>query len=120
MEGLAMTYTLAMAAEQGIRIAEDGVAEVSMTYARANLTQLLRDVRYGKRAGAFTERGERSAYVVPPEFYEEAERNRQALQKLRDLVGVPPGVTPGSDPQMYARSQRAYEVLSEIGLTLDF
>jgi prevent-host-death family protein len=120
MEGLAMTYTLAMAADQGISNAADGVAEVSMTHARANLTALIREVRYGKRTAAFTERGERSAYVVPPEFYEEAERNRQALQRLRDLVGVPPGVTPGSDPQMYARSQRAYEVLAEIGLATDF
>ncbi|MEU3851771.1 type II toxin-antitoxin system prevent-host-death family antitoxin [Streptomyces sp. NPDC029554] len=66
-----------MAADQGIQIAEDGVAEVSMTHARANLTALLRDVRYGKRSGAFTERGERSAYVVPPEFYEQAMSDRR-------------------------------------------
>jgi prevent-host-death family protein len=67
-----MTYTLAMAADQGIQIADDGVAEVSMTEARANLTQLIREVRYGGRAGAFTERGQRSAYVVPPDWYERA------------------------------------------------
>jgi len=77
-----MTYTLAMAADQGIQIADDGVAEVSMTYARANLTQLLREVRYGKRPGAFTERGERSAYVVPPEFYEQALADRARLESL--------------------------------------
>ena len=82
MEGLEMTYTLAMAADQGIQIADDGVAEVSMTYARANLTQLLREVRYGKRPGAFTERGERSAYVVPPEFYEQALADRARLESL--------------------------------------
>jgi len=82
MEGLAMTYTLAMAADQGIQIAEDGVAEVSMTDARANLTALLRDVRYGKRSGAFTERGERSAYVVPPEFYEQAASDRRRVLAL--------------------------------------
>ena len=78
-----MTYTLAMAADQGIRIADDGVAEVSMTGARANLTQLLRDVRYGKRSAAFTERGERSAYVVPPDFYDRALRDRSVLDLLR-------------------------------------
>lgn len=77
-----MTYTLAMAADQGIQIADDGVAEVAMTHARANLTQLLRDVRYGKRPGAFTERGERSAYVVPPEFYEQALEDRARLESL--------------------------------------
>lgn len=71
-----MTYTLAMPADQRIEIAEDGVAEVAMTHARANLTQLLREVRYGKRPGAFTERGERSAYVVPPDFYERAVKDR--------------------------------------------
>jgi prevent-host-death family protein len=83
LEGLAMTYTLAMAADQGIEIAEDGVAEVSMTHARANLTQLLREVRYGKRSGAFTERGERSAYVVPPDFYEQAAENARIVEALK-------------------------------------
>jgi prevent-host-death family protein len=77
-----MTYTLAMAADQGISIADDGVAEVSMTSARANLTQLLRDVRYGKRSAAFTERGERSAYVVPPDFYEQAASDRRKVRAL--------------------------------------
>ncbi|UOB09125.1 type II toxin-antitoxin system Phd/YefM family antitoxin [Streptomyces sp. HP-A2021] len=75
-----------MAAEQGIRNAEDGVAEVSMTYARANLTQLLREVRYGKRPGAFTERGERSAYVVPPEFYEQAVKDRVMVMAALRLI----------------------------------
>lgn len=80
-----MTYTLAMAADQGIRIADDGVAEVSMTSARANLTQLLRDVRYGKRTGAFTERGDRSAYVVPPEDYAEIAAMREVRDRLARL-----------------------------------
>lgn len=67
-----MTYTLAMAADQGIRIADDGTAEVSMTEARANLTKLIRAVREDGRPGSFTERGERRAYVVTPEWYERA------------------------------------------------
>ncbi|MFF0166747.1 type II toxin-antitoxin system prevent-host-death family antitoxin [Streptomyces prasinus] len=68
-----------MAAEQGIQIADDGVAEVSMTDARANLTQLIRDVRYGGRSAAFTERKARSAYVVPAEFYEQAMSDRRMV-----------------------------------------
>jgi prevent-host-death family protein len=84
MEGLAMTYTLAMTADQGIRITKDGVAEVSMTHARANLTQLLRDVRYGKRPGAFTERGERSAYVVPPDQYDDIAVMRELRKYLAE------------------------------------
>lgn len=79
-----MTYTLAMAADQGIRIAEDGTPEVAMTHARANLTQLIREVRYGKRPAAFTERGERSAYVVPPEFFNRAHVLQRALDLLKD------------------------------------
>jgi prevent-host-death family protein len=83
-----------MAAEQGIQIAEDGTAEVSMTYARANLTQLIREVRYGRRLGAFTERGERSAYVVPPDEYErktKASRTLEALWQMHaDLVSGEP------------------------------
>lgn len=84
-----MTYTLAMAAEQGIRIAEDGVAEVSMTDARANLTALIRDVRYGGRSAAFTERGKRSAYVVPPDFYEQAVRDRATIEFLERRAEEP-------------------------------
>lgn len=114
-----MTYTLAMAADQGIQIADDGVGEVSMTYARANLTQLLREVRYGKRPGAFTERGERSAYVVPPEFYEEAERNREVLARLRGFVGLPAGASAETHPELLDRSRIAYELLTEAGLPLD-
>lgn len=91
-----MTYTLFMPADQGIRIAEDGVAEVSMTEARANLTPLLRGVRYGDRVGAFTERGERSAYVVTPEFYEHATRARHALESLtREVRVLDPEEAPG-------------------------
>ena len=67
-----MTYTLAMATDQGIQIADDGTAEVSMTDARAQLTRLIRTVREDDRPAAFTERGERRAYVVTPEFYERA------------------------------------------------
>lgn len=96
-----MTYTLAMPADQRIEIAEDGVAEVSMTYARANLTQLLREVRYGKRPGAFTERNERSAYVVPPEFYEQALRDRALLEALRRR-GEEPGPNAKPDQRLKA------------------
>lgn len=67
-----MTYTLPMAADQGIQIADDGTAEVTMTDARANLTRLIRTVREDGRPGAFTERGERRVYVVSPEFYDRA------------------------------------------------
>lgn len=101
-----MTYTLAMAAEQGIRNADDGVAEVSMTYARANLTQLIREVRYGKRPGAFTERGERSAYVVPPDFYEQALRDREMLEYLCERA-VDPGPDATADARIQADAIRA-------------
>lgn len=77
-----MTYTLAMAAK-GIEIADDGVAEVSMTDARAHLTALIRDVRYGGRIGSFTERGNRRAYVVTPDFYEQAMRDRVWIEAFQ-------------------------------------
>jgi hypothetical protein len=78
-----MAYTLCMAADQGIQIAEDGTAEVSMTDARAFLTRLIRTVLEGTgRIGAFTERGERRAYVVSPAFYEQARADRKRLAEL--------------------------------------
>lgn len=111
-----MTYTLAMAADQGIRIADDGVAEVSMTSARANLTQLLRDVRYGKRPAAFTERGERSAYVVPPDFYEQAIRDRAIIDELHRRTETP-GVGATSYDEMKSRTIR--EALHSAALAVD-
>lgn len=79
---MTMTYTLAMASDQGIEIAKDGVAEVSMTKARASLTALIRAVAWGRKVGAFKERGERTAYVVTPEFYEQAIADRARIESL--------------------------------------
>lgn len=110
-----MTYTLAMAADQGISIADDGVAEVSMTHARANLTQLLRDVRYGKRSAAFTERGERSAYVVPPDFYEQALRDRAIIDELHRRTETP-GVGKAYDE---GKSRTIREALHSAALAVD-
>ncbi|MGW0904952.1 type II toxin-antitoxin system Phd/YefM family antitoxin [Streptomyces sp. NPDC002853] len=108
-----------MAADQGIQIADDGVAEVSMTSARANLTQLLREVRYGKRTAAFTERSQRSAYVVPPDFYERAQRDREVLERLRGFVGLPAGVSAADNPELLARSRAVYEALTDAGMPID-
>ncbi|WP_344015508.1 type II toxin-antitoxin system prevent-host-death family antitoxin [Streptomyces thermospinosisporus] len=104
-----------MTADQGIQIKDDGVAEVSMTHARANLTQLLREVRYGKRPGAFTERGDRSAYVVPPEFYEQAIRDRAIIDELHRRTQEP-GTGTSYDEQ---RSRIIREALSAAALAVD-
>jgi prevent-host-death family protein len=119
MEGLEMTYTLAMAADQGIQIAKDGVAEVSMTDARANLTQLIREVRYGGRSGAFTERGRRSAYVVPSEFYERAVRNAAILEELGGFATIPPDLPPEDHPEVVQRARIVYEALDEAEQRVD-
>ena len=84
-----MTYTLAMAVDQGIEIAEDGIAEVAMTKARAALTSLIREVRWGGRPGAFTERKERVAFVVSPALYEQALRDRELIEALERRARVP-------------------------------
>jgi len=90
---MTMTYTLAMALHPKIEIKGDGVAEVGMTDARAALTSLIREVSWGQRPGAFTERGTRVAMVVPPEFYNRA----QLLQRALDLVKT-------RDPGLYEES----------------
>jgi hypothetical protein len=81
-----MTYTLFMPADQGIQIAADGVAEVAMTGARALLTRLIRGVREDGRPAAFTDRGERRAYVVSPGFYEHGRSiGAEEIQLWRDV-----------------------------------
>lgn len=77
-----MTYTLAMALHPKIEIKKDGVAEVGMTDARAALTSLIREVSWGQRPGAFSERGTRVAMVVPLAFYEQAVRDRAIIDEL--------------------------------------
>lgn len=77
-----MTYTLAMALHPKIEIKKDGVAEVGMTDARAALTSLIREVSWGQRPGAFTERSKRVAMVVPTEFFEQAARDRALVEEL--------------------------------------
>lgn len=84
-----MTYTLAMALHPKIEIKKDGVAEVAMTDARAALTSLIREVSWGQRPGAFTERGKRVAMVVPPEFYERAVRDRAIIDELHRRTQEP-------------------------------
>jgi antitoxin (DNA-binding transcriptional repressor) of toxin-antitoxin stability system len=77
-----MTYTLAMALHPKIEIKKDGVAEVGMTDARAALTSLIREVSWGQRPGAFAERGNRVAMLVPTEFYAQAVRDRAIIDEL--------------------------------------
>lgn len=90
-----MTYTLTMAADQGIQIAKDGTPEVSMTSARAHLTAFIREVRWGKKVSAFTERGERTAYVVPPEFYDQAKSDRAMVTAFHAAMSeLPPDERP--------------------------
>jgi hypothetical protein len=80
-----MAYTLFMPADQRIEIAKDGIAEVPMTHARAALTSLIREVSWGGKAGAFTERGKRVAMVVQPEQYEEVTVMRELRAYLQTL-----------------------------------
>jgi PHD/YefM family antitoxin component YafN of YafNO toxin-antitoxin module len=111
-----MTYTLAMAADQDIQIADDGTAEVSMTGARAALTRLIRTVREDGRPAAFTERGERRAYVVTPAFFEQAVRDRAIIDELHQRTETP-GVGATSYDEVTSRTIR--EALHSAALAVD-
>jgi prevent-host-death family protein len=94
-----------MALHPKIEIKADGVAEVAMTDARAALTPFIREVSWGKRTGAFTERGKRVAVVVPPDAYEQAVVDRDVLQQLRERA-EDPGPDAKPDDQLRARVLR--------------
>lgn len=81
-----MPYTLAMAADQEPKIAEDGVQEVPLTIARPLLTRLIEQAREDGLASALTVRGRRRAYVVTPDFYEQAEGCAETLRQARAAV----------------------------------
>ncbi|WP_284576670.1 hypothetical protein [Streptomyces sp. 2P-4] len=54
--------------------AEDGVQELPLTHARAQLTTLIEDARERDLVTALTVRGRRKICLVTPEFYEAAVR----------------------------------------------
>ncbi|MFD5814367.1 hypothetical protein [Streptomyces sp. NPDC127038] len=110
-----MTYTLAMALHPKIEIKKDGVAEVGMTDARAALTSLIREVSWGQRPGAFTERGTRVAMLVPPEFYAQAVRDRAIIDELHRRTEPVEGVKP--DQVLISRTVR--EALHSAALAVD-
>jgi len=110
LEKVEMTYTLAMAADQGIQIAKDGTPEVSMTSARAHLTAFIREVRWGKRVSVFTERGERTAYVIPPERFEQAESDRRKVAAFEAALGeLPPDDKPQRFLELYVAKLAAFD-----------
>lgn len=110
-----MTYTLAMALHPKIEIKKDGVAEVAMTDARAALTSLIREVSWGQRPGAFTERGKRVAMVVPTEFYDRAVRDRAIIDELHRRT------EPRADakPDQELKSRTIREALHSAALAVD-
>lgn len=69
-----------MTADSEPTVADDGVQEVALTIARPRLTRLIEQARENGLVSAFTVRGRRRAYLVTPEFYEQALKDRRARQ----------------------------------------
>jgi hypothetical protein len=85
-----MSYTLTMAADQEPQIADDGVQEVPLTIARPRLTRLIEQVREDGLVSAFTVRGRRRAYLVTPDFHDQAVKDRAFLDALQRAVATWP------------------------------
>lgn len=81
LASLAMSYTLTMAADQEPTIAEDGVQEVPLTIARRLLTRVIEQAREDGLVSALTVRDRRRAYLVTPDFYEQALKDRASRQR---------------------------------------
>lgn len=85
-----MPYTLAMAATQEPEIADDGVQEVPLTVARPLLTRLIEQAREDGLISALTVRGRRRVYLVTPDFYESAVRDRKASAAIAAALAEVP------------------------------
>jgi hypothetical protein len=93
MKRVMMSYNLVMATtDQEPEIAEDGVQEVPLTIARPLLTRLIEQVREEGLVSALTIRGRRRAYLVTPDAYDQAAKDRALARALQD-----------ADPELYAR-----------------
>lgn len=79
-----MAYTFAMATDQELKIAPDGVQEVPLTKARPLLTRLIEQAREDGLDSALTVRGRRRAYLVTPDFYERTSREHAAIERVRE------------------------------------
>ncbi|MBI0301042.1 hypothetical protein JBE04_43025 [Streptomyces sp. PRKS01-29] len=71
-----------MATDQEPEIAEDGVQEVPLTIARPLLTRLIEQAREDDLVSALTVRGRRRAYLVTPEFHDQAVKDRAFVKRL--------------------------------------
>ncbi|MGW2089629.1 hypothetical protein [Streptomyces sp. NPDC001880] len=76
-----------MAADQEPQIADDGVQDVPLTVARPLLTRLIEQAREDGLDSALTVRGRRRAYLVTPDFYEQAIADRAYLERLSKAFG---------------------------------
>lgn len=85
-----MTYTLAMASDLEPHIAADGIQEVPLTRARALLTRLIEQVREDGLVSALTVRGRRRAYLVTPEFFEQAVSDRRMVASFHAAAAERP------------------------------
>lgn len=95
MVRLGMTYTLAMATDQEPQITEDGVQEVPLTIARPLLTRLIEQAREDGIVSALTVRGRRRAYLVTPDFYDQARKDRRLTAAFHEaMTALPRGERP--------------------------
>lgn len=90
-----MSYTLTMAADQEPKIATDGVQEVPLTIARPLLTRLIEQALEESQVSALTVRSRRRAYLVTPDFYEQAVKDRRMVAAFHEAVAdLPAGQKP--------------------------
>ena len=72
MVSVVRDYTLTMADDPKPVLAADGIQELPLTYARAQLTTLIEDARERDTFTAITVRGRRRICLVTPEFLDKA------------------------------------------------
>jgi prevent-host-death family protein len=84
---------------------------MGVSEARANLTEVIAKVRLLGQQVVLTCREKPQAVLVSHEFYEQALRDRDLLERLRDMAGLPAGVSAEQRPDLVHRARIIHEAL---------
>jgi len=87
--------------------------------ARANMTDVIAEVRLLGTPVVLTRREKPQAVLVPVDFYERAAYDRAFIEHLRGMAGLPAGVTAEAKPDIVHTARIVHEALEKAERDVD-
>lgn len=86
---------------------------MGVSEARANMTEVIAEVRLLGTPVVLTRRDKPQAALVPVAFYEQAAYDRALVEHLRGMAGLPAGVTAEERPDLLQTARIVHEALAK-------